>query len=62
MFGLSNHCDSVWLNGVVQNRETDEEHDEDCNEDGFQLAKIKYDRDSEGGREALGVGNCSVNI
>ena len=23
---------------------------------------MKYDRDSEGGREALGVGNCSVYI
>ena len=61
-FGLSNNCDSVWSNGVGQNRETDEEHDEDCIEEGFQLARIKYDRDSEGGREALGVGNCSVNI
>ena len=46
----------MWLNGVGQNRETDEEHDEDCIEEGFQLARIKYDRDSEGGREALGVG------
>ena len=52
----------MWSNGVGQNRETDEEHDEDCIEEGFQLARIKYDRDSEGSRENLGVGNCSVNI
>ena len=62
LFGLSNNCDSVWSNGVGQNRETDEEHDEDCIEEGFQLARIKYDRDSEGGREAPFVGNCSINI
>ena len=49
-------------NGVGQNRETNEEHDKDCIEGGFQLARIKFDRDSEGDREALGVGNCSVNI
>ena len=61
-FSLSNNCDSVWSNRVERNRETNEEHDEDCIEEGFQLAKIKYDRYSEGGREALGMGNCSVNI
>ena len=52
----------MWLNGVGQNRETDEEHDEDCIKEGFQLARIKYGGDSEGGRDALGLGNCSVNI
>ena len=61
-FSVSNNCDSVWLNGVGQNRESDEEHDEDCIKEGFQLARVKYDRDSEGGREALGLRNCSVNI
>ena len=61
-FSLSNNCDSEWSNGVGQNRETDEEHDEGCIEEGFQLARMKYDRDSEGGREALGMGNCSVII
>ena len=49
-------------NGVGQNRETDEEHDEDWIEEGFKLARIKYDRESERGREALGAGNSSVNI
>ena len=52
----------MWSNRVGQNREIDEEHDEDCIEKGFPLARIKYDRDSEGGREALVVRNCSVNI
>ena len=52
----------MWLNGEGQNRETDQEHDEDCIEEGYHLARIKYDRDSEGGREALGMRNCSVNI
>ena len=32
------------------NRETDEEHDEDCVQEGFQLARVKYHRDGEGGR------------
>ena len=32
----------------------------DCIEEGFQLAMIKCDGDSERGREALDVGNCSV--
>ena len=45
-----------------QNRETDEEHDEDCVEEGFQLAMVKSDRDREGGKEALGVENRSINI
>ena len=61
-FGLSNSCDSVWSNVVGQNRETDEEHDGDCIEERFQWARIKYDKDSEVGRKALGVGNCSINI
>ena len=52
----------MWLNWVGQNRETDEEHDEDCIEEGFQLARVKFDRDGEGGRKALGLGNRSINI
>ena len=61
-FGLSNTCDCVWSNGVGRNRETDEKHAEDCGEEGLQLAGVKFDRDGEGGREALGLGNCSINI
>ena len=29
---------------------------------GFQLAKEKFDSDGLGGRESLGMGNCSINI
>ena len=36
---------------VEQNRESDEEHDEDCVEEGFQLNKGKNDRDGEAGRK-----------
>ena len=52
----------MWSNWVGQNRETNEEHDEDCIEKGFQLTRINYNRDNEGDREALGVEECSVNI
>ena len=52
----------MWSNGVRQNRETDKEHDEYCVEKGFQLARVKYDRDGEGGRGVLVVENCSINI
>ena len=47
---------------VGQNSETDEKHDDDSAEEGFQLARVKFDRDDEGSRKALGVGNCSINI
>ena len=59
---MSNTRGSVWLNGVEENGETDEEHDEDCVEERFQLARAKFGRDGEGGREVLGVGNRSINI
>ena len=61
-FGIWNTCGGLWSNGVGQNRKTDEEHDEDCVEEWFQLARVKFDRDGEGGREALSMGNCSINI
>ena len=41
---------------VVQNRETNEENDEDCFGEGFQLARLKFDRDVEGGREGSRYG------
>ena len=50
------------MNRVGQNRETDEEHYEDCVEDRLLLARKKIDRDGEKGREALGMGNRSINI
>ena len=60
--GSSNTCDDVWSNGVRQNSKTDEKHDEDCVKKVFQLAMVNSDRDGEGGREALRVGKCSINI
>ena len=50
------------MNRVGQNRETDEKHDEDCVEEGFQLAGVKLDKYGEEGRDALVVGNYSINI
>ena len=50
-FGISNTCGGVWLNGVGQKRETNEEHDEDCVEEEFQLAMVKLDKDGEGDRK-----------
>ena len=52
----------MWSNGVGKNRETKEEHDEDCVEEGFQLARAKFDRDSNGGTEALGTANSRISI
>ena len=45
-----------------EKQETDEEYDEDCVKEGFQLARVKFDRDGETGREALGMRNCSINL
>ena len=52
----------MWWNGVGQNKETDEELDKDCVEEGFPLATVKLDRDGEGGRQALVMGNLNINI
>ena len=52
----------MWSDGVGKNMETNKEHGEDCIEEGFQLARIKYDMDSEGGRESPDMGNCGDNI
>ena len=50
---MSNTCGGVSLNRVWQNMETDEEDDEDCAEERFQLARVKFDRDGEEGRKAF---------
>ena len=50
------------LNGVGWNRETNEEHDEDCDEEECLLARVKLNKEGEGGREALGIGNLRINI
>ena len=52
----------MWLNRVGQNRETNEEHDEDCVKEGFQLASVKYGKDDERCREDIGMLNRSINI
>ena len=52
----------MWSNVVGQNRETDGEHDNDCVKEGFQLARVKFHRVGEGGKEALNVENCNINI
>ena len=59
-FGISNTC-SVWSNWVGQNRKTDDDHYQDCIEEGFQLTRVQFDRDGERDREALGMGYCSIN-
>ena len=56
-FGTTNNC-GVWLNGVGKHRENNEEHDENCFDKGFQLARVKFERDGRGGREALAMGYC----
>ena len=52
-FGISNICGGMWSNGLGQNRENNEEHDEDCVEEGFRLASAKLGRNDKGGRKAL---------
>ena len=52
----------MWSAGVGKKRETDEEHDEYCVEEGFQLTSEKFDRDGEGDREDEGKEYGSVNI
>ena len=59
---ISNTCGGVWQNGVGQNTEINEEHEKDCVEERIQLDSLKVDRDAKRGREALGMGNCSINI
>ena len=45
-FGISNTCGGVWLmNRGGLNWETNEEHDEDCVKEEFQLAKVKLGKD-----------------
>ena len=52
----------AWSHRVRQSGKTDEEHEEHCAEKRFQLAKVKFDREGENDREALGMGYCSINI
>ena len=61
-FGISITSGGVWSYEEEQNSKTEEEHDEDCIEEGFQLDSVKFDRAGERGRDALGMGNFSINI
>ena len=61
-FGMSNTCDGMWSNGLGLNRENDEKHDEGCVKEGFQLVRVKLDRNGEVRRKALSMGNGSINI
>ena len=51
----------MWSNVVEQNRETDEEHDAYCVKEGFQLARVTFNRDSKEGREVLGMEYRNIN-
>ena len=46
----------------MMKKETNEEYDEDWVEEGFELVRLKFDRDGVGHREALDMVNCSINI
>ena len=61
--GISNTCGGAWrmVEWGGEKRETDKEHDEDCVEDSFHLARVKFDRDGDRGRETLSMGSCCIN-
>ena len=46
-------------NGVGQNKETNEACAEDWIEEGFQLARVKFDMDGKVGREVLNMGTVT---
>ena len=52
----------AWSHSVRQSRKTDEEHEEDCAEKRFQLARVKFDREGKNDGKALGMGYCNINI
>ena len=49
----------AWSDGARQNSKTDEEHDDDWVEEGFHLARVKYDENGKGGGEAVG---CEIIV
>ena len=61
-FSKSKTCGGSWPNGVGQNSENNEDNYKDCAGERLLLARAKLDRDGEGGREALGMVNCYINI
>ena len=43
-------------------RETNEDRDEDCVEEGFQLVRVKFDRNGEGRHGTCRFGESCINI
>ena len=58
-FGIPNNC-GLWSQGVGQNREANEKYDEGSVEEEFQLARVKFDINSEDDKEAPWMGYCST--
>ena len=61
-FGIPKTCGGTWVNRVEQNREVNDKHDTDSVKEGFQLARVKFDKDGEEGREAPDMEIGSINI
>ena len=40
----------MWFNGVGKNKETDQEHVEDCVEEEVQFSRLKFERERESAR------------
>ena len=61
-FDISNTYDKAWSIGVGQKRKIDKKHDKYCVEEGFQLARVKLNKDGEGCSKAPRLRNFSINI
>ena len=61
-FGIYNICGGVWSNGVGQNRETMKNMIRIVMKRGLTWLGLNFGRDGEGGRIALYMGKCSINI
>ena len=52
----------ILMDRLGKNRKNDEEIDEDCVEKEFPLARVKSYINGGGGRKAIVMGNCSINV
>ena len=59
---LSNPGRNRFKYRLIKNWKTDKDHDEDCISEGFQLARVEFDRDGKGGRKISGMEYYSCNI
>ena len=50
------------MDRLGKNRKNDEELDKDCVEKEFPLARVKSYINGGGGRKAIVMGNCSINV